>query len=285
MQKPICLITGATEGIGRATATELAGLGFTVVLAARNAAKAEAVKNEIAASTGNRDVDIIAADLRSLAQVRQLSETFHRRYPRLDVLINNAGIFSAERQLTEDGFEATFQVNYLTPFYLTHLMLDALKQSDQGRVVNLSSSVYSVGKFDPHNPQGKKPFSTFSAYANSKLLILLHTIELASRLKDTPVTVNAVHPGVVRTQMMFRATGIFRVVAYLALPFAHSPQEGAATSAHLAVSPDLRTVSGKYFTQRKETNVKTTFNTESNRKLLWDLSMKSLRLDEGSAAI
>ena len=281
MDKPICLITGATDGIGRETALELAAKGFVVVVAARNAAKAQALVKEIELTTGHRDAaDTITADLRSLAEVRQLSEIFRQRYPRLDVLINNAGIFSGVRQLTGDGFETTHQVNYLAPFYLTCLMLDALKQAGQGRIINLSSSVYTAGKFDPENLQGEKRFSTFSAYSNSKLLMLLSTIELASRLKATPVTANAVHPGVVRTQMLLRAPGIFRAVGYLALPFALSPRQGAATSLHLASSPDVRGMSGKYFARGKETIVKSAFNTPENRELLWNLSMQSLGLAE-----
>jgi NAD(P)-dependent dehydrogenase (short-subunit alcohol dehydrogenase family) len=253
-----------------------------VVVAARNAAKAQALVKEIEVTTGHRDADTITADLRSLAEVRQLSEIFHQRYPRLDVLINNAGIFSGVRQLTGDGFETTYQVNYLSPFYLTYLMLDALKQAEQGRIVNLSSSVYTAGKFDPENLQGEKRFSTFSAYSNSKLLMLLSTIELADRLKATPVTANAVHPGVVRTQMLLRAPGIFRAVGYLALPFALSPRKGAATSLHLASSPDVKGISGKYFARGKETIVKSAFNTPENRELLWNLSMQSLGLAEAT---
>jgi len=282
MDKPICLITGATDGIGRETALELAARGFVVVLAARDAAKAQALVKEIELTTGHRDAGTITADLRSLAEVRQLSEIFRQRYPRLDVLINNAGIFSGVRQLTGDGFETTYQVNYLAPFYLTCLMLDALKQAGQGRIVNLSSSVYTAGKFDPENLQGEKRFSTFSAYSNSKLLMLLSTIELASRLKATPVTANAVHPGVVRTQMLLRAPGIFRAVGYLALPFALSPRQGAATSLHLASSPDVKGMSGKYFARGKETIVKSAFNTPENRELLWNLSMQSLGLAEAT---
>jgi NAD(P)-dependent dehydrogenase (short-subunit alcohol dehydrogenase family) len=280
MMKPICLITGATDGIGRATAIALAAKGFTVVLAARNAAKAQAVVKDIEAATGRRDADYIVADLQSLAQVRALSDAFHQRYPRLDVLINNAGIFSGARQLTGDGFEASYQVNYLAQFYLTHLMLDALKAARQGRIINLSSSVHSSGKFDPHNLQSEKRFSSFATYANSKLLMLLFTLELAERLKLTPITANAVHPGVVKTPMMLHAPGIFKVVGYLALPFALSPEQGAATSVYLATSPDVARTSGKYFANSKEAKIKTAFNTPENREALWNLTMQSLRLAE-----
>jgi retinol dehydrogenase 12 len=176
LPKPICLITGGTAGVGKATATELVSKGFSVVLAARNAAKADAVKAEIKATTGG-EVDVILADLTSLKTVRQLAQTFAGRYPRLDVLINNAGVFLPTRQLTVDGFEASFQVNYLSHFLLTRLLLDHLQNSEQGRIINLSSSVHSVGKFDPENIQSERNFSVMSAYSGSKLFMLLFTIE------------------------------------------------------------------------------------------------------------
>ena len=193
------------------------------------------------------------------------------------MLINNAGIFAPARVMTEDGFETTYQVNYLSHFYLTHLLLDELRKSGEGRIINLSSSVYVAGKFDVNNLQSEKRFSTFGAYSDSKLLMLLFTIELAERLKGTGVTANAVHPGVVRTQMMLRAPGVFRLIAYLALPFALSPQKGAATSVYLASSAEVKDVSGRYFTRCRATTFKTTFNTPNNRNLLWDLSMESLQ--------
>src|SRR5262249_2978190 len=143
--------TGATDGVGKVTALELAKKGFTIVIAARNADKAEALLKEIEVSTGNMGSDYIVADLRSLAQMRQLAETFRGRYSSLDVLINNAGVFVPSRTETEDGYETMFQVNYLSPFLLTNLLLDDLHMSEQGRIINLSSNVYTLGKFDPHD--------------------------------------------------------------------------------------------------------------------------------------
>jgi NAD(P)-dependent dehydrogenase (short-subunit alcohol dehydrogenase family) len=278
MDKPICLITGATDGIGKVTATALAGKGYAVVLAARNEAKAATVAREIVASTGNRDVDYLTADLRSLAQLHRLAETFTVRYPRLDVLINNAGIIMPRRALTEDGYETTFHVNYLAQFYLTQMLLDELEKSPQGRVINLSSSVYRAGKFDPDNLQSERRFSTLGAYAASKLCVLLFTIELAHRLGPTRVTANAVHPGIVRTPMMTRAPGFFRAISYAALPFSLSPDEGAATSVFLASSQGPTQVSGHYFTRAKPKKVRTASNTQENRDLLWNLSMDACRL-------
>jgi retinol dehydrogenase-12 len=276
LRKPICLITGATEGVGKATAAELTSKGFTVVLAARNLAKANEVRAEIKATTGG-EVEIILADLTSLRTVHQLAETFKRRYPRLDVLINNAGIFVPTRKVTEDGFEASYQVNYLSHFLLTHLLLDELKKSEQGRIINLSSSVYTVGKFDAQNLQSEKRFSVMGAYAASKLFMLLFSVELAERLKETPITVNAVHPGIARTQMMLGAPGMFKVVSYLALPFSVSPEKGAATSVYLASSPEVITVSGRYFTSCKSAAIKSKFNTETIRQRLWAKSAEDLQ--------
>jgi retinol dehydrogenase 12 len=248
------------------------------VLAARNETKAATVTTEIVASTGNRDVDYLIADLSSLAQLHRLAETFMVRYPRLDVLINNAGIIMPERVLTADGFEKTFQVNYLAQFYLTQLLLGELGKSPQGRVINLSSSVYRAGKFNPGNLQSEQQFSTIATYAASKLCVLLFTIELAQRLKPTGVVANAVHPGIVRTPMMRGAPGALRAISYAALPFSRSPDKGAATSVLLADPPDAARVSGRYFANGKVQKVRTAFNTRENRDLLWNLSLDACRL-------
>lgn len=286
MRKPICLITGATEGIGKATAVQLALTGFTVVLAVRNVAKAQELKAEIVTAGGQ--VDILEVDLSSLRSVRQLADTFNAHYSHLDVLINNAGVFVPARTLTEDGFEWTFQINYLAGFFLTQLLLGALERSPQGRIINLTSSVYTIGKFDEANLQSEKRYSVFGAYAASKLLVLLSSLELAGRLKESPITVNAVHPGIIKTQMMLRAPGAFRILSWLALPFAKSPREGARTSVHLAASPQVRSLTGRYFVASKPANIKSKYNTMPIRRRLWDLSMASLRnrgvLPESSAA-
>jgi NAD(P)-dependent dehydrogenase (short-subunit alcohol dehydrogenase family) len=189
------------------------------------------------------------------------------------VLINNAGIFPPSRKLTADGFEASFQVNYLSHFLLTRLLLDHIQSSEQGRIINLSSSVHSVGKFDPDNLQSEMKFSVMNAYSASKLFMLLFTIELARRLAGTKTTANAVHPGIVRTKMMLRAPGIFKVISYLALPFSVSPQKGAATSVYLASSPEVKQVSGRYFVDSKPTAFRTKFNTDEVRELLWNISI------------
>lgn len=281
MKSPICLITGATEGVGKVTALELAKKGFTVVAAARDANKAEALMNEIETSTGQTSCAFIVADLGSLRQVRQLAETFRRRYSTLDVLINNAGVFLPARAETEDGYEMMFQVNYLSPFLLTNLLLEELQKSEQGRIINLSSSVYALGRFDPANLQSERHFSALGTYAATKLFVLMFTQELARRLKATSVTANAVHPGIVRTRMMLQAPGAHRVVSYLSLPFSISPVRGARTSVYLASSPEVHGISGQYFAKSKIAAVKNRFDTAENRALLWDLSVHAA--EEGGA--
>jgi retinol dehydrogenase 12 len=278
MTQPICLITGATQGVGRITATELAKRGFRVVVAVRNARAAEALAREVRTSSGE-EVDHVVGDLASLRQVRELARSFQARYPRLDVLINNAGVFLPERTETEDGFETTFQVNYLSHFLLTHLLKDELERSEQARIINMSSSVYAFGRFDADNLQSDKKFRVFGTYAASKLFMLMFTEELAKRLAGTRVTANAAHPGIVRTQMMLRAPGAFRIVSYLSLPFSISPEKGAQTSVYLATSRAVSGVSGHYFTNSKQTATKSAFDTEENRARLWDLSVDALKLD------
>ena len=284
MKNPICLITGATGGVGKVTALELAKKGFTIVVSARNANKAEALRKEIETSTGNTSCEYIVADLGSLGQVRQVAERFRRRYSSLDVLINNAGVFLPTRTETEDGYETMFQVNYLSPFLLTNLLLEELQKSEQGRIINVSSSVYAIGKFDPDNLQSEKHFSVPGTYAATKLFVLMFTEELARRLMATSVTANAVHPGIVRTRMMLQAPGALRLVSYLSLPFSISPVTGARTSVYLASSPEVKGISGQYFAKSKTAPVTNKFDTVENRALLWDLSLNALNAGKESAA-
>ena len=284
MKSSVCLITGATDGVGKVTALELARKGFTVIAAARNASRAEALTREIESSTGNTSCDYIVADLGSLRQVRQLAETFRRRYSTLDVLINNAGVFLPARTVTEDGNEMMFQVNYLSPFLLTNLLLEELQRSNQGRIVNVSSSVYAFGRFDPDNLQsvGGTHFPVLGTYAATKLFVLMFTEELARRLRATSVTANAAHPGIVRTRMMLHAPGVLRLMSYVSLPFSVSPFEGARTSVYLASSPEVSGISGQYFAKSKRAAVKSKFDTSENRALLWSLSLNAVA--ERSAA-
>jgi NAD(P)-dependent dehydrogenase (short-subunit alcohol dehydrogenase family) len=268
------LITGANSGIGKATAMELAAKGFRIVFIARNLQKAQEVKNEIVSSSGNDSVDFIIGDLLSLKEVRKCAELFREKYQKLDVLINNAGVCLPERKVTEDGFEHMFQINHLSHFLLTHLLMDLIKKSSEPRIINVSSAGYKMGKFDSENLQSEKKFGSFTTYCDTKLQNILFTFELAEKLKGTGITVNALHPGVVRTNFAGEFRGFFGIVNRIFKPFLISPQKGAETSVYLASSEEVKNTTGKYFEKCKSVVPKNQFITPENQKLLWDKSMQ-----------
>jgi NAD(P)-dependent dehydrogenase (short-subunit alcohol dehydrogenase family) len=274
----IVLITGGNSGIGKATTAELAAIGYQVVIIARNREKAEAVKKEINVSSKNENVDYILADLTSKRQVRECIETFRKRYAKLDVLINNAGVCLPEKRITGDGLEESFQINHLSHFILSNLLLEELKKSDDPRIINVSSGAHTSGKFDPKNLQSEKKFSPFSTYSDTKLLNILFSYELAERLKDKGITVNAVHPGVVNTNFAHEFKGVFGVMNRMFKPFLLSPQKGAATSVYLASSDEVKNVTGKYFVKCKPVETKNEFITSENRKILWEKSVELAEL-------
>jgi retinol dehydrogenase 12 len=268
------LITGANSGIGKATATALAAKGYKVVFIARNLQKAEAVKKEIISASGSEAVDFLIADLTSLSQVRKCAETFKQRHKTLDVLINNAGVCLPKRRITGDGFEEMFQINHLSHFLLTNLLIDCLKKSDEARIINVSSGGYKSGKFDVANLQSELNFGTFSTYCNTKLLNILFTFELAEKLKGTGITVNTLHPGVVNTNFAGELKGVLGLLNRIFKPFLLSPKKGAITSVYLASSEEVKNITGKYFEKCKAVEPKNDFITLANQKILWDKSME-----------
>lgn len=235
------LITGATDGIGRATAQALAERGCAVLVHGRNQARADAAARAIAAATGNRQVTAVAADFASLAEVRALAEHLLRTCPRLDVLINNAGIAVRRRSLSADGYESTLAVNHLAPFLLTNLLLDRLRAGAPARIVNVSSGVHAGGRIDFADLQMERGFDGWDAYCNSKLANALFTGELARRLDAAEVTANFLHPGVIDTKLLHVNFGGGSPVA-----------EGARTPLHLALAPEVAAVTGAYFVDRRQ---------------------------------
>jgi NAD(P)-dependent dehydrogenase (short-subunit alcohol dehydrogenase family) len=252
MHGKVCLITGANRGIGQATVLALARMGATVVMVARDPALGAAARDEIIETTGNENVDLLVADLASLAQVRQVAADFQERHTQLHVLINNAGLTKHDEVITEDGFETTFTVNHLAPFLLTNLLLDLLKSSAPARIINVNSMMHKWGRIDFDNLQGERGYNMYLAYNNSKLANMLHTYELAWRLEGAGVTVNAVHPGMVATDFAREYTGFIGFMANKGWRiFMKSPEQGAATSVYLASSPDVEGITGKYFANRR----------------------------------
>jgi NAD(P)-dependent dehydrogenase (short-subunit alcohol dehydrogenase family) len=244
----VVLVTGGTGGIGRATAVGLAALGARVAITGRDLGRAQAAAAEIREATGNPEVDAFAADLSSQAEVRRLAGEVLDTYPRLDVLVNNVGGYWASRHVTADGLEHTFAVNHLAAFLLTDLLLDRLKASAPARVVTVSSGAQSMGKIDWADLQGERGYSGQTAYNQSKLASVMFAYELARRLAGTGVTATVLHPGVVSTGFGAEdPSRISKVLVPLWRPFMKTPKQGAATSIHLASSPEVEGVTGVYF--------------------------------------
>lgn len=249
MKGKVCLVTGGNTGIGRATATELAKRGATVVLLCRSPERGGEARSAIAAETGNLRVELLLCDLASLASVRSAAGEFLARHSRLDVLVNNAAIFAPDRETTPEGFEKTFVTNYLSHFLLTNLLLERLTASAPSRIVNVASKTGNA-KLDFDDLQSMKgKFSFMTAVPRTKLSQVMFTRELAQRLEGTGVTVNALHPGLVKTPLLDDLNGLLRMMIHL---FSMSPEKGARTAVFLATSADVAGVSGKLFEKNRE---------------------------------
>lgn len=270
-----CLITGATNGIGKETALALAGMGATVVITARDERKGRAAQSEIKQRSGV-EVDVLFADLGSLAEVRRLAGDYKRRHDTLHVLLNNAGGYHAQRTETADGFEMTFGVNHLAHFLLTGLLLDVIKASAPARIINVSSGAHSGATIDFDDLQSENGYVGMRVYGQSKLANVLFTKELAKRLAGTGVTANSLHPGVVRTGFGQNNTGaigaIFGLYHAVSRPFILSAKRGAETSIYLASSPDVEDVSGEYFVKTAITQSSPASQDPDAARRLWQVS-------------
>lgn len=275
----IALVTGATSGIGKATALGLARMGATVVLVARDRAKGEATRAEIMAKSGNGAVDLLLADLSSQASVRQLAADFKAKYSRLHLLINNAGGVFHQRSLTADGLEYTFAFNHIAYFLLTNLLLDLLQASGSARIVNVTSRFGDGATIDLENLQLERGYTGIRAYSQSKLCNMLFTYELARRLQGTDVTVNCVHPGVVRTNFG-QSTPVFRIMGVLFRPFMARPESAAERLLYLAASPAVAGISGKYFADKQAVRSPRQTYDETVARRLWEISAKLAGLSE-----
>jgi len=269
MAGKVCIVTGASSGIGKETARGLLRLGATVVLACRDPARGEAARADVTQGIPGANAAVMRLDLASLASIREFARAFLETYPRLDVLVNNAGVSSKTRTVTGDGFETTFQVNYLGHFLLTELLLDRLKASAPSRIVNVGSEVHRWARLDLDDLQWGRGYRQMRAYGSSKLEMTLFTYELARRLDGNRVTANVVHPGFIRTNLgMADAGSGFRFVRR----FIKGPDVGAQASLYAATSPDLESVSGKYMTRNGEKESSARSRDAELARRLWDLS-------------
>ena len=272
MNNKICLVTGATAGIGRATAQGLAQAGATVIIVGRNPDKSAAAAAHIGQASGNPAVHALTADLSVQADVRRLAQTVGDRYPRLDVLVNNAGGAFWRRRLSADGIELTWALDYLNVYLLTRLLLPSLQASPAGRVVTVSSGGHHAATLDFDDLQFRRSYFIFRAYARAKYAEIMFTYELARRLAGTRVTANVLHPGVVATNIWGLSPVLMRLFRPLIYRFALTPEGGAQTSLYLATSPEVEGITGQYFSdQRPARSAPGTYDEAAARRL-WDLS-------------
>jgi NAD(P)-dependent dehydrogenase (short-subunit alcohol dehydrogenase family) len=267
----VCLVTGANRGIGRATAVGLARLGASVILVCRRREDGERVSREIAATAGP-PADVVGADLSSQASIRQAAAEIQARYPRLHVLINNAGIIPRRREITVDGLEMQFAVNHLAYFLLTNLLLPQLRAGAPSRIVNVSSGAHSHATLDFADLQSERGYHPKDVYSRTKLANILFTYELARRLGVSGVTVNCLTPGVVATRMLADYMGAPRAGPGVDSTFGASPEEGAETSIYLAVSPEVEGVTGKYFEERRPAASSRESHDAAAARRLWEVS-------------
>jgi NAD(P)-dependent dehydrogenase (short-subunit alcohol dehydrogenase family) len=275
MKHKVCLITGATSGIGKATALALAKMGSTIIVNGKDEKRGEETIAEIKRISGNENVELMIANLSSLNEVRKLADRLKGKYDKLDILINNAAVFYTSGNLSIDGIEMQFAVNHLSHFLLTNLLLETLKESNSARVINVSSNAHYQGRINFDDINFEKRYFGWTVYCQSKLANVLFTYELADRLDPKQITVNALHPGTVRTNIVGKyASFIYRLGWNLQKPLMLPVEEGAKTSIYLASSEEVKGITGLYFVKCKSQKSSEMSYDKMLARKLWDLSEK-----------
>ena len=247
MKNPGYVVTGANAGIGKAIAQGLAERGLRVIILCRSPEKGDCALDEIRAATNNSSVELVIGDLSSPAKVRAVAERLLDEVSEIGALVNNAGMWATQLEHNEDGLEMSFAVNHLAPFLLSHLLLERLRENDPGRIVNVNASLYATGNVDLEKLPAGDDFHPFRTYANTKLCNALFTREFARRLNGSEVTINAVHPGVIRSNLAVNMSGWSRLFVRLGQLFGKSPEQGAEGPLYLATSQEVSGVSGGFF--------------------------------------
>jgi retinol dehydrogenase-12 len=275
LEGKVFLVTGATEGIGKAAALELATRGATLVLVGRNKEKSERVVAEIEAASGRKGVELLLGDMSKIADVRAVADAFRAKHDRLDVLVNNAGAVFNDYQLSADGIEMTFALDHLAYFVLTTRLLDLLKSTPRARVVSTSSAAHQIGKIDLATIAKRDGSAGWSAYGDAKLANILFTRELARRLAGSSATASCFHPGFVRTGFGLNNGGLLKwALGWVGPLFGRTPEKGAETLVWLATSPDAEKYNGDYFHDLKVAPTAKLAKNDELAKGLWDLSEK-----------
>ena len=274
MKDKVCVVTGGTDGIGKAAAHVLAARGAKLLIHGRDRDKGARAVAELEARSGNPAIEFLAADFGSLAEVRQLAAAVRERAPRIDVLVNNAGSMYTKRTVSKDGYEMTLAVNHLAPFLLTHLLLDRLKHGGPARIVTTASIAHKSAKISFDDLLAGPEYSPMGAYATSKLANILFTRGLAKRLQDTAVTATCLHPGFVRTNFgrNNEVPAWLTPIIKLAFLFARKPEKGAETIVYLAASPEVEGASGGYYFDCKPTSPSPAGQDDNAAERLWQKS-------------
>jgi NAD(P)-dependent dehydrogenase (short-subunit alcohol dehydrogenase family) len=267
LKDKLVFITGSTDGIGKEAAIELAKNGTHVIVHGRNQEKTNFTIELIKEKIGDSKVDGVFGDLSSFAQIKEMGNMLHERFDHLDVLINNAGIYRSERKITNDGSEETFMVNYIAPFYLTNLLIDLLKNSEAARIVNVVSQVQS-NHLDFENLQFERGYTGVKAYAHSKTCLIMFTYLLAEKLKETNITANCLHPGVINTKLLDAAMGSVGAPV----------SKGADTLIYAALAPELENMSGKYLKNNKPESSKEITYDKEIQKRLWHTTKEIIKM-------
>jgi len=275
----VAVVTGANSGMGLATTIELANRGARVIMACRSRERGEQAREEAIRQSGSDAIELFLCDLGNLASIRSFADTLTAIHPAIDILINNAGVVTLNRETTADGFEAMLGINHLGHFLLTLLLLESLKKAPAARIINVSSGAHKIGRIDFGNPFLTRRYNVVRGYAQSKLANILFTKELARRLAGSGVTANALHPGAVATNIgIDRRTGFGKRIVALLRPFFLTPAKGAETAVYLASSDEVAGVSGEYFHLKLETPVSARAGDRKLAARLWEWSEQQVGL-------
>jgi len=270
-----CLITGATDGIGKEAAIEMAKNGYNLILIGRSKEKGKKVTEEIKKVAESIDIEYFVADLMLMKEVSRVADEVSKKYDKIDVLINNVGAYFAFRDVTEEGFERTFALNHLGYFLMTKKLLPLVEKSDYKRIVNVSSSAHYGIDFEFDNMNGEKKYSGFDTYKKSKLANVMFTYELAKRIEKTGITANCLHPGFVATKFGNNNNILWRsVISFAKLLMAISVKDGAKTTVHLACSDEIADTNGRFFADCKVKEGSSKAKNDEHNKKLWELSEK-----------
>ncbi len=272
MQGKTVLITGASSGIGKATAEKLAAMGARVVMVSRTEERGIRARDDITRAVPGAAPDLLVADLSTMGAIRALADGFKAKYPRLDVLINNAAVLTRRRRVTADGFEMQVFVNHLAYFLLTGLLFDVLRASAPSRVVNVASTAHSRGVIDFDDLQMEHDYRGWQMYANTKLMNVVFTYELARRAAATGVTANCLHPGVIHTNLLRNFSSVLNLAFHAVQRFFKQPDDGAETPVYLASSPEVEGVTGKYFRYCRPMGTTRESNDPAVQRRLWEES-------------